>query len=404
MHRLLPVVLLFSCYSSDPDYVTAGDDDDDAPRADPIPLRVATFNVALHGVEPGGILRKLDRTTNEHGQGIAAILQEVRPDVVLLNEVDWDADGEAARLLHDNFLNLSQGGREPLDYPYVYVASSNTGVPSGQDLDGDGNVVLTPGSEAYGNDSFGFGEYEGQYSFVVFSTVPFNPERTFQTFLWTDMPDADIPPGHYSDDALEVLRLSSKNHVDLPIIVGEVDLHLLLSHPTPPSFDGPEDRNGRRNHDENRFWGDYVDGQTYFYDDQDVEGPLDSNLYVVMGDLNADPADGDSAPNAIGQLLDSANFQDPAPASTGGAEQAALQGEINDDHLGSPALDTADFEDGRVGNLRLDYVLPSPVMTVEGTGVFWPGEDEPGFEFVGTYPFPVSDHRLVWVDLLVPQP
>ncbi len=404
MRRLLPVVLLFSCYPSDPDYVTAGDGDDDAPRADPVPLRVATFNVALHGVEPGGILRKLGRTTNEHGQGIAAILQEVRPDVVLLNEVDWDADGEAARLLHDNFLNLSQGGREPLDYPYVYVAASNTGVASGQDLDGDGNIVLTPGSEAYGNDSFGFGEYEGQYSFVVFSTVPFNPERTFQTFLWTDMPDADIPPGHYSDDALEVLRLSSKNHVDLPVIVGEVDLHLLLSHPTPPGFDGPEDRNGRRNHDENRFWGDYVDGGAYFYDDQGTEGALASKLYVVMGDLNADPADGDSAPNAIGQLLDSPNFQDPAPASPGGAEQAGLQGEINDNHVGSPALDTADFEDDRVGNLRLDYVLPSPVMTVESTGVFWPREDEPGFEFVGTFPFPVSDHRLVWADLLVPQP
>jgi len=30
-------------------------------------------------------------------------------------------------------------------------------------------------------------------------------------------------------------------------------IHILASHPTPPVFDGVEDRNGRRNHDEIRL-------------------------------------------------------------------------------------------------------------------------------------------------------
>ena len=55
-----------------------------------------------------------------------------------------------------------------------------------------------------------------------------------------------------------MLPLSSKSHWDVPVRIGNVTLHLLASHPTPPAFDGAEDRNGRRNHDEIRFWSDYL--------------------------------------------------------------------------------------------------------------------------------------------------
>ena len=46
-------------------------------------------------------------------------------------------------------------------------------------------------------------------------------------------------------------------------------MHLLVAHPTPPTFDGAEDRNGTRNHDEIRFWADYVRPARghYMYDD-----------------------------------------------------------------------------------------------------------------------------------------
>ena len=60
------------------------------------------------------------------------------------------------------------------------------------------------------------------------------------------------------EEELEVVRLSSKSHWDVPVKVGGHTVHVLASHPTPPTFDGEEDRNGRRNHDEIRFWADYV--------------------------------------------------------------------------------------------------------------------------------------------------
>ena len=73
---------------------------------------------------------------------------------------------------------------------------------------------------------------------------------------------------------IDKLRLSSKSHWDVPIKVNNEIVHALVSHPTPPVFDGTEDRNGKRNSDEIRFWADYVSpGQGgYIYDDKGGKG------------------------------------------------------------------------------------------------------------------------------------
>ncbi len=107
-------------------------------------------------------------------------------------------------------------------------------------------------------------------------------------------------------------------------------------------------------------------------------------------------------PGAIDQLLDSPKVNTKVtPDSPGGPEQAALQGGANDLHLSDPAFDTADFADSSPGNLRVDYVLPRKTMPITGAGVFWPESTDPLFDLVGTWPFPSSDHRLVWIDVTV---
>ena len=79
---------------------------------------------------------------------------------------------------------------------------------------------------------------------------------------------------------------------------------------------------------------------------------------------------------------------------------ATRDGGANLTHTGPAAEDTADFADGAPGNLRADYVLPSKRLTVRDTGVYWLTSADPLFtRLVGTFPFPASDHRLVWVDL-----
>jgi endonuclease/exonuclease/phosphatase family metal-dependent hydrolase len=372
-------------------------------------LRVATYNVSLNRPEEGGLVADLAGGDDAQARAVAQVLQTVRPDVVLLNEFDHDDDGDAVDLFREEYLEVGQHDEAPIEYPYAFSAPVNTGVDSGLDLNNDGETG-TP------DDAFGFGEFPGQYGMVVLSRYPIDTEsaRTFQEFLWKDMPGALLPDDPetaapfdwYGAEELDELRLSSKSHWDVPVEVGSTTIHVLASHPTPPTFDGPEDRNGLRNHDEIRFWADYVGSRrdgAYIYDDAGTTGGLrPGSRFVIVGDQNSDPLDGDSYPGAIDQLLDHPRVRDPLPTSDGAVEAAAVQGGANDGHEGDPALDTADFADNAPGNLRADYALPSKNLPVRDAEVFWPMADQPGSELTGAYPFLTSDHRPVWVDLWVP--
>jgi hypothetical protein len=372
-------------------------------------VRVATYNLSLNRNFAGQLVDDLSDGANAQAQTVAEIIQRTDPDIVLLNEFDYVEDGVAVDLFRDNYLEVSQGGADPVEYPYAFVAPSNTGVPSGFDLNNNG-VVGGP------DDAFGFGFFEGQYGMAVLSKYPiaFDDVRTFQHFLWKDMPGALLPDDPntpepadwYSAEELDVFRLSSKSHWDVPVDVEGRTVHVLASHPTPPTFDGAEDRNGRRNHDEIRFWADYVTpgaASRYISDDAGGTGGLKpGESFVIMGDQNADPLDGDSVDAAIDQLLDHPRITDPLPTSEGAVEAALLQGGANVTHEGDPAYDTADFNDNPApGNLRADYVLPSRDVRVLDAGVFWPVSSDPLSALTGTFPFPSSDHRLVWVDVRV---
>jgi hypothetical protein len=377
-------------------------------------VRFSTFNASLNRGAAGALRADLSTPGNAQARTIAEIVQRTRPDVLLINEFDYDP--LAAQLFQDNYLSVSQNGATPVGYPYRFIAPSNTGIASGFDLNNDGAVVTQPGAPGYGDDALGFGAFPGQFGMVVYSRYPIDNDRvrTFQNFRWKDMPGALLPddpatsaPGDfYSQQELAIFRLSSKSHWDLPIRVGHQTVHFLVSHPTPPVFDGAEDRNGRRNFDEIRFWAEYVrpGSGSYIYDDEGHRGGLrPGSQFVIAGDQNSDPLDGDSIAGAAQQLLDhswiDARF---TPSSAGAAEASALQGGANTTHRTNPAQDTADFADTPgPGNLRADYVLPSFGLDVRGGGVFWPVASDPLSRLTGTFPFPSSDHRLVWLDLHV---
>jgi hypothetical protein len=222
-----------------------------------------------------------------------------------------------------------------------------------------------------------------------------------------DDPTTSAPADWYSPAELAVFRLSSKSHWDVPVEIGGKVVHFLVSHPTPPVFDGPEDRNGTRNFDEIRFWADYISPgrrSNYIYDDEGQRGGLaPGSLFVIAGDQNSDPLDGDSIPGSIQNLLDHPLVNaKQAPSSLGGTQQSALQGGANTTHRSDPAFDTADFADGAPGNLRADYVLPRKNMQILDATVFWPLNTDPLFPLVGLFPFPSSDHKLVRIDVALP--
>ncbi|MFC4002362.1 endonuclease/exonuclease/phosphatase family protein [Prauserella oleivorans] len=363
-------------------------------------VRFATFNASLNRAAEGELLADLSTPDDPQAREVAEVIQRNRPDVLLVNEFDYVPGNAAADAFRDNYLEIGQRGARPIEYPYAYTAAVNTGVPTGFDLDRDGRV-------GGGNDAHGFGEFAGQYGMLVLSKYPIDTERirTFRHFLWKDMPGALLPDDPatpepadwYSPHALDVLRLSSKSHWDVPVRIGGRTVHFLTAHPTPPSFDGPEDRNGTRNHDEIRFWADYVTPGKggYIYDDAGTRGGLrPGERFVIAGDYNADPYDGDSVDSAATQVLEAPRVHDPRPASLGAVVASREQGGANDAHQGDPRFDTADFSDGAPGNLRVDYVLPSRGLVVRGSSVFWP---VPGSEQARLND--ASDHHLVRVDV-----
>lgn len=363
---------------------------------------VAQYNASLFSDEAGGVLQRLRGGEDVQARKVAAIVQRVRPDVLLVNEFDFDAEGALAEVFQRDYLEVGQHGETAIHYPYRFFAPVNTGVPSGMDLNGDGQV----GGEGRrrGEDSFGFGLQPGQYGMLVLSRFPIESAqvRTFQYLRWADLPEARRPrhpDGRwwYDDHVWPRMRLSSKSHWDVPLRLPDGVVHLLASHPTPPVFDGPEDRNGLRNADELALWRHYLDNRDtgWLCDDAGRCGGLEEGArFILAGDLNNDPVDGAGHHEAILDLIEHPRvLRHDFPRSEGAVLAARANGGANLEQRGDPAQDTGDFGP-RVGNLHLDYVLPSQGFRVLDSGVFWPAPGQPGAAWIDA-----SDHRLVWLEL-----
>ncbi|WP_024607195.1 endonuclease/exonuclease/phosphatase family protein [Pseudoalteromonas sp. TAB23] len=361
-------------------------------------LRVATFNVSMDATNhtPKGEQVKSDALVNalkaNHQQikNIAEIIQRVRPDIILLNEFDYIPKEQGIEYFNKHYLNVGQQKQAAINYPYSYIAPVNTGLATEFDLDNDGKKNGVMG------DAQGFGFFEGHYGMAILSKYPidFDKVRTLQTFKYKDMPNAQMPvmpktgENWYNAQEWQALRLSSKSFWDLPINVNDKTIHVIASHPTPPVFDGEEDRNGKRNHDEVRLIADYVSNAKYIYDDKGEKGGLKTySRFVILGDLNAAPEGDKARTNTTDQLLKNplinAHF---VPKSEGAKEQYAVPYARNY---------SANWQ------ARVDYVLPSNYgLKIKDGGVFWPTKTSNEYRLIKDRNAS-SDHRLVWLDLIV---
>lgn len=327
---------------------------------------MATWNVGLDRKGPGLLVQDLDRGEDPQIAAIVRVLARLDADVILLTAVDYDRGGVALRLLADRLATTG------VDYPYRFAFRPNTGMQTGFDVDGNGR----PGDP---RDAQGFGLFSGQGGMAVLSRLPLDEAgaRDFSGFLWRDLPGGQ---GNDPPDLAAVQRLATTGFWDVPVETPSGQLHLLAWHATPPVFDGPEDRNGRRNHDEAAFWRLLLEGALPM---PPPEGP-----FVLLGDGNLDPADGDGLREGIGALLAHPALQDPAPQ--GGQDRT------DPGQSGDPRLDTVLYPD--LGGLRLDYVLPSAGLRVVDAGVLWPPAGDPLLPDLTA----ASHHFPVWVDIDLP--
>ena len=368
-----------------------------------------TVRIALFNIWEMSTVKLADADVSGIGQNgqlkaAAEIIRKIRPDVLVLNEIDHDIN--AMHTGHDISLNvhrfndayLNQGER-PLDYRFAYVAPCNTGFLADKDFDNNGKVatVKDQGSREHGGDCYGYGVYPGQYSMAILSRFPLEHKqaRTFQKFLWKELPDNLIPREWYSDDEIEIFRLSSKSHWDVPVRIGKKSVHLLVSHPTPPVFDGPENRNGRRNYDEIKMWVHYINNDSVMVDDSGFRGGLAENeSFIIAGDLNAAPQ-GDkleTGQRSIDQLLKHARINDCRDLLV---SEGALKGR----KPGAP-----DYIESRTSGwgergMRIDHLLPSKDLETVNGGVYWP--DTTSNAKGAALAKKASDHRLIWLDIII---
>jgi len=333
---------------------------------------VASWNVGLDRKGPGLLLRDILRDEDPQIAAIAVIVAKMRPDILVLQKLDYDLDLIALHALRDR---ISKDGWH---FDHLFARRPNSGRATGLDMDGDGRLG-GPG------DAQGFGHFSGQGGMAILSRYPIDSERAkdFSAVLWRDLPGAIRPVTDAmpfpSPPAAAVQRLSYVGHWVVPVSLPSGLMHLLAFHATPPVFDGPEDLNGRRNHDEIRFWQLYLDG---------AFGPPPKDRFIVIGDANLDPEDSDGRREAISGLLADPRLQDPRPMRQGAVEQGEGQ-------TGDPRLDTAAWPAPGPGDLRVDYVLPAATMKVGGGGVYWPPDGTPEADLADA----ASRHRMVWVDL-----
>lgn len=300
-------------------------------------LRIAVFHADLSRAGPGLLLRDmLARAPPVDIMRAAQIIAEAKPDVLLLQGFDYDA-GQVALTEFNRLIGTGAAAFE-----HVFSARPNTGWPSGVDLDGDGRSHAP-------RDAHGYGRFAGEGGMAVLSRLPLGPVIDLSGLLWKDLPGADLPKSadgtaFPSEAAWEVLRLSTTAHWDVPVEIAPGSfLHLLAFHATPPAFDGPEDRNGRRARDEHRLWQAYLDGAL-------PRGPPEGP-FVLLGTGNLDPSQGEGSAFMRAYLADR-RWQDPAP----------LQGQP-----------TA-FWPPPLGPLRVSYLLPGANLRVLDAGIL-PGAE-----------------------------
>lgn len=322
-------------------------------------LRIATFAAPLSRDGPGLLLRDLGREDAQI-DAIVGVIKHIAPNVLLLTDFDYDHD----QLALDAFANR-------LGFAHRFSALPNTGMATGLDLDQNGYL-------GDARDAQGYGRFAGDGGMAILSDWPLTLKEDFSKLLWQDLEGATLPPMPLENATLQ--RLSTAAH--WIVQVGhQQPFDLWAFAATPPVFDGPEDRNGLRNRDELRLWTHVMDS-------------AEDDAFVILGNANLDPEDGDGLRQAMVSFLADPRIQDPKPASRGAA-RAADAGQTGD-----PALDTADWPDNKPGNLRVSYVLPSVDLDVIGAGTFWPAPDDPDARLLGDDGLAAGAHRLVWVDIV----
>ncbi len=312
-------------------------------------LRVATFHAELTRKGPGLLLRDIGRGEDDQLKALKQISDAVRPQVLFVTQVDFDAELRTAKALQ-NYLG----------YTHSFTLPPNSMVPTSLDLDRDGRT----------GDRQTWARYAGEGAMLLLSQYPIRLKFHLNDLLWSDAKDAGLPEfangdSFLPDEVLAVQKLVGQGLWVVEIAAPEGAVTFALFQNQTPVFDGPEDLNGLRNRAQLELLTQVINGDF---------GSFPDARFVLMGNANLDPERGQGERGAIAALLNDPRLHDPEPTSAMGGNATAI------------------WE--KPGAMRVSYVLPSRDWYVEQSQVVWPS-DGPLREAAEQ----ASRHRMVWMDL-----
>lgn len=358
-------------------------------------VRLAHFNVRELSTD------KLLDAADEQASAAAEILGRFDADIVSINEIQYDIQG---------IPSLSMPGAPATATPGGFDGGADNArrladrVAAAGATEGYAHTLLTVGNSGFywegsgGSQWFvlrGWGEYEGRFNTAVLSRYPIlgDQVRVIADFAWESLPGNTIAQmqSEIGESVPAGFPLFEKSLNVVPIQIDDEVVHLVMLHPVAPAFDPI---NTYRNFDELQGLRMFLDGTL-----PGVPGLPDGAKFVVVGDLNADPEDGDSFDTAVSQILTHPSLATPVFPTAAGSK--GLNGPFNTYLSGCGRDDGSTVSDPTTRfQLQLDYILPSATIGAPlASFLFFPDHLSARADF--DLACRASDHRMLYLDLAI---
>lgn len=360
----------------------------------PPKVRIAQFN--LREMSTAKLLDGAD----EQAGAAAQVIAKFAPEIISINELQFDIEGIPS-LGSPGAPSSTQpgtfdGGAQNAKRLAERVAALNPAAAFSFTVLTVGNSGFKWAGPTLGNPSFvlrGWGDWPGRFNSAILTKFPiaYDKIRVINEFAWDALPDNSIDKmkTEIGTSVPAGFPLFEKGILVVPVEIAPGQLlHMVMHHPVAPAF---EAINPYRHFDELHGLKLFLDGTL-----PGVEPLPVGARFVVIGDLNADPEDGDSLDGGIEPILGHPALNVFFPAGSG---TKGTNGKYNTYLSGCGKDDGTTVDDPTTKfQMQLDYILPSKTFGAAQVGeIFFPDFQSQKADFL--LACQASDHRFLYVDV-----
>ncbi|MCB0417010.1 MAG: endonuclease/exonuclease/phosphatase family protein [Bdellovibrionaceae bacterium] len=370
------------------------------------------FRVVQYNIKELDSVKLREAKPSEQLQAALAIIKELKPQLLSLNEMQYDSAGVPDKTYTTNGENAALVAKLLGEKYNVSFNPANTGKNAHTKTDGTYSTNPNDPNWMKLVDHVNFGIFPFQYSTAALTKFPIVSEKVIADIRWDAfVPDLDLEP--YRDAAgnkfpIE-MELFDKNFTDIILKSGKRKFHVILLH-TVPAFNFGNDRglNIVRNADQIRFLEWYLTGKSAKQEAAEIGGirPLAKGTpFIALGDWNTDIKDknnpGSEVLRRLGETF--SYWHAPSPTYEGGfgPEPFTVQFDyiLHSDHF-EVRNGGVHFPDSRRKELGCKTVTED---TPEGfVKVSYKKDGEDCFAFVSEAYYEAkvgSDHFPIWADI-----